>query len=58
MFAQGIPVVSFGVKDVEKEYQRLTKKGVVFQSTPKKTGAVSTAVFDDTYGNLVQIFQR
>ena len=58
MFAQGIPLVSFAVKDVEKEYQRLVKKGVVFQATPKKSGAVTTAVFDDTCGNLVQIFQR
>ncbi|GAA1360169.1 VOC family protein [Catellatospora chokoriensis] len=51
----GIPFTSFAVTDVHAEYERLTKLGVVFTQPPTSMGPVTTAVLDDTCGNLIQI---
>jgi catechol 2,3-dioxygenase-like lactoylglutathione lyase family enzyme len=51
----GIPFTSFAVDDVQAEYERLTNLGVVFTQKPLDMGPVTTAVFDDTCGNLIQI---
>jgi catechol 2,3-dioxygenase-like lactoylglutathione lyase family enzyme len=51
----GIPFASFGVADVEAEYDRLLACGVKFVQPPTDLGAVVTAVLDDTCGNLIQI---
>ena len=56
--ADGIPLTSFGVDDVHAEHSRLTALGVRFTQPPTNLGTVSTAVFDDTCGNLIQIAQR
>jgi catechol 2,3-dioxygenase-like lactoylglutathione lyase family enzyme len=49
----GIPATSFGIDDCQKEYERLTKLGVVFRTKPTKAGPATTAVFEDTCGNLI-----
>ena len=54
---QGIPATSFAVEDIEAEYERLTGLGVAFRSGPTAMGPVTTAVFDDTCGNLIQLHQ-
>ena len=51
----GIPFTSFAVDDVQKEYERLTGLGVRFTQPPTDMGPVTTAVLDDTCGNLIQI---
>jgi catechol 2,3-dioxygenase-like lactoylglutathione lyase family enzyme len=51
----GIPLASFAVDDAHEEYKRLAAQGVVFTQKPMETGPVTTAVFDDTCGNLIQI---
>jgi catechol 2,3-dioxygenase-like lactoylglutathione lyase family enzyme len=53
----GIPFTSFDVKDVNAEYRRLVGAGVRFTQPPVDMGPVTTAVFDDTCGNLIQIAQ-
>jgi predicted enzyme related to lactoylglutathione lyase len=53
--ADGIPYTSFAVGDVQAEYERLSARGVKFVQEPTSMGAVTTAVFDDTCGNLIQI---
>ena|ERR1700741_1774144 len=58
LFDAGIPWTSFGVDDIEKEYEKLEKKGVKFKSKPTSMGSVKIAVFDDTCGNLIQIAQK
>jgi catechol 2,3-dioxygenase-like lactoylglutathione lyase family enzyme len=58
LFADGIPLTSFGVDDVQAEYERLTKLGVVFRTKPTKAGPVTLAVLEDTCGNLVQLAQN
>jgi catechol 2,3-dioxygenase-like lactoylglutathione lyase family enzyme len=51
----GIPFTSFAVDDVQEEFERLRGLGVRFTQEPVDAGAVTTAVFDDTCGNLIQI---
>jgi catechol 2,3-dioxygenase-like lactoylglutathione lyase family enzyme len=51
----GIPFTSFAVGDVAEEYERLVARGVRFTQPPADMGPVTTAVFDDTCGNLIQI---
>ena len=55
LVADGIPFTSFAVADVQKEYERLTGLGVTFTQPPTAMGPVTTAVLDDTCGNLIQI---
>ena len=53
----GIPYTFFAVDDVRAEHARLTALGVRFTQEPTEMGPVTTAVFDDTCGNLIQITQ-
>ena len=55
LVADGIPFTSFAVDDVQTEYERLTALGVTFTQPPTAMGPVTTAVLDDTCGNLIQI---
>lgn len=53
--ADGIPFTAFAVDDVQSEFDRLSALGVRFTQEPTTMGPVTTAVFDDTCGNLIQI---
>lgn len=53
--ADGIPLASFAVDDVPAEYERLVATGVTFTQPPTAMGPVTTAVLDDTCGNLIQL---
>jgi predicted enzyme related to lactoylglutathione lyase len=53
----GIPFTTFQVNDIQKEYDRLKKLGVVFTMEPTNMGTTTVAVFEDTCGNLIQIHQ-
>ncbi|HET8620550.1 MAG TPA: VOC family protein [Acidimicrobiales bacterium] len=55
LVADGIPSTSFAVDDVEAEFDRLRALGVRFTQEPFDAGPVTTAVLDDTCGNLIQI---
>ena len=55
LVADGIPFTSFAVDDVAAEYERLRALGVRFTQAPAAMGPVTTAVLDDTCGNLIQI---
>jgi catechol 2,3-dioxygenase-like lactoylglutathione lyase family enzyme len=57
LMADGIPFTSFAVDDVRAECERLRELGVRFTQEPTDMGNVTTAVLDDTCGNLVQIAQ-
>jgi catechol 2,3-dioxygenase-like lactoylglutathione lyase family enzyme len=53
----GIPYTAFQVNDIQKDYERLKKLGVEFTMEPTNMGMTSAAVFNDTCGNLIQIYQ-
>jgi catechol 2,3-dioxygenase-like lactoylglutathione lyase family enzyme len=57
LFKQGIPLTAFEVSDLDKEYRRLKSHGVVFSVEPTKAGPIAIAVFADTCGNFIQIYQ-
>jgi catechol 2,3-dioxygenase-like lactoylglutathione lyase family enzyme len=58
LVGDGIPFTSFAVDDVQDEFERLSRLGVRFTQDPAQMGPVTTAVFEDTCGNLIQIAQR
>jgi catechol 2,3-dioxygenase-like lactoylglutathione lyase family enzyme len=58
LVSDGIPFTSFAVADIAAEFERLRGRGVTFTQEPVAMGPVTTAVFDDTCGNLIQIAQR
>ena len=57
LFEQGIPLTAFEVDDVAAEYDRLCQLGVQFTMPPTGVGPTTLAVFSDTCGNLIQIYQ-
>lgn len=57
IFKAGIPATSFAVDDIHKEYARMKALGVMFTMEPTEMPGVTTAVFNDTCGNLIQLHQ-
>lgn len=57
LFDEGTPLTAFEVDDIQKEYERMSKVGVVFRGAPTRNGPVTTALFDDTCGNLIMLYQ-
>jgi catechol 2,3-dioxygenase-like lactoylglutathione lyase family enzyme len=55
LVSDGIPATAFAVEDVRAQYDRLRALGVQFTQQPLEMGPVTTAVLDDTCGNLIQI---
>jgi catechol 2,3-dioxygenase-like lactoylglutathione lyase family enzyme len=57
LLKDGIPFTAFQVDDVQEEYERMKTLGVEFTMEPTNMGMTSAAVFNDTCGNLIQIYQ-
>lgn len=57
MFSQGIPLAAFEVSDMSAEFARLKARGVAFKTEPTAAGPITLAVFSDTCGNLIQLYQ-
>jgi predicted enzyme related to lactoylglutathione lyase len=57
LFDDGIPLTTFAVNDVQAEYERLLALDVEFSMEPTDVGATIVAVFNDTCGNWIQIYQ-
>ena len=53
----GIPFTAFQISDIQNEYERMQKLGVEFTMEPTNMGMTTAAVFNDTCGNLIQIYQ-
>ena len=53
----GIPATSFQVDDIDAEFDRLKHIGVEFTQEPTDAGPVRMAVFHDTCGNLIQLYE-
>ena len=58
LMSQGIPATAFQCDDLEADVKRLRGLGVRFTMDPTEMGPVKLAVFADTCGNLIQIYQR
>src|ERR1700760_358403 len=57
LFEAGIPLTAFQVDDLEAEATRLKALGVSFSMGPTQMGPTKLAVFNDTCGNNIQIYQ-
>lgn len=57
LYQAGFPVIVLGVADMAAEHARLVERGVRFTTPPTVTPAGIEAIFDDTCGNLIQLFQ-
>ncbi|QGF24579.1 VOC family protein [Raineyella fluvialis] len=57
LVADGIPFAQFAVQDIRAEHARLVGLGVRFTQEPVDMGTVTTAVLDDTCGNLIQLVE-
>ena len=57
LVSDGIPFTAFEVDDVQSEYERLRQLGVKFTMEPTNFGQSTAAAFDDTCGNLIQIYE-
>jgi predicted enzyme related to lactoylglutathione lyase len=57
MFQQGVPLTAFESEELAAEVARLKVHGVVFTMEPTQMGPVWIAVFSDTCGNLIQLYQ-
>ena len=57
LLKDGIPFTAFQVGNVQAEYERMKSLGVEFTMEPTNMGMTTAAVFDDTCGNLIQIYQ-
>jgi catechol 2,3-dioxygenase-like lactoylglutathione lyase family enzyme len=55
LVSDGIPFTSFAVEDVNAEFERMRSLGGRFTQEPAEMGPTTTAVLDDTCGNLIQI---
>lgn len=58
LMQDGIPCTALESADIRSEVQRLKEKGVVFTIEPTNAGAVILAIFADTCGNLIQVYQQ
>ena len=57
LMKDGIPCTAFESQDIQAEVQRLKERGVTFTMEPTNAGTVVIAIFSDTCGNLIQIYQ-
>ncbi|PKQ64060.1 hypothetical protein BZG01_15245 [Labilibaculum manganireducens] len=57
LYEMGIPVISFSATDIYETAAELKKKGVRFKKDPVKTDYGCEAIFDDSNGNYIQLFQ-
>ena len=54
----GIPITAFESMDIHSEVQRLKERGVVFTMEPTVAETETIAIFSDTCGNLLQVYQQ
>jgi len=57
LFADGIPATAFESEDIENEYTVLKNRGVTFTHEITNVGSAKIAIFSDTCGNLIQIYE-
>ena len=55
LFEAGIPATAFISTDIATEYARLKNLGVSFRGEPKNMGPITSVLFEDTCGNLINL---
>ena len=57
LFEAGIPLTAFLTDDIQKEFNQLKERGVMFRSEPQAMGAIISVLFEDSCGNLINLVQ-
>lgn len=57
LFAAGIPSTALATTDIDADYSRLKNLGVIFRGEPQQAGPVKVVLFEDTCGNLINLYQ-
>jgi catechol 2,3-dioxygenase-like lactoylglutathione lyase family enzyme len=57
LFDAGVPAIALISQDIHADYERLTRLGVVFRGEPQEAGPITTVLFEDTCGNLINLVQ-
>ena len=57
LYNAGIPITAFLSNDIQAEYKKLRSLGVIFRGEPQAMGAITSVLFEDTCGNLVNLVQ-
>ena len=57
LFEAGIPATAFLTEDIDAEYRRLKERGVVFRGEPQRMGPITSVLFEDGCGNLINLVQ-
>jgi len=57
LFEAGIPATALITSDIDGEVQRLKARGVSFRGEPKRMGPITSVIFEDTCGNLINLVQ-
>jgi catechol 2,3-dioxygenase-like lactoylglutathione lyase family enzyme len=57
LYEAGIPAIALISRDIQAEFNRLSQRGIVFRGEPKNYGPITSVVFEDTCGNLINLVQ-
>ncbi len=57
LFDAGIPAAAFITSNIFADYRRLKSLGVVFHGEPVSLGPITSVLFEDTCGNLINLVQ-
>jgi catechol 2,3-dioxygenase-like lactoylglutathione lyase family enzyme len=57
LYNAGIPITAFLSNDIQAECKKLRSLGVIFRGEPQAMGAITSVLFEDTCGNLINLVQ-
>jgi catechol 2,3-dioxygenase-like lactoylglutathione lyase family enzyme len=57
LYDAGIPATAMISRDIQAEFQRLKSQGVIFRGEPQVMGMITTVLFEDGCGNLINLVQ-
>ena len=57
LYNMGMPVISFSAENIKKTVEELKSKGVIFKKEITKNDWGTDAIFDDSNGNYIQLYQ-
>jgi len=57
LFDAGIPITAFITRDIHAEVARLKSLGVQFRGEPMAAGPITSVLFEDTCGNMINLVQ-
>ena len=57
LFEAGTPAIAFASDDIQAEYERLKELGVTFRSELSSDELVTSVLFEDTCGNVINLYR-